>query len=316
MRLSIRRARARCVAMLGLAVPLTTLCAVAQAASPAPPPTRIVSINLCADQILLELVDAERIAAVSHLAADPTVSAVANQARGLTLTRGDGEDVLRYGPDLVLASAFTPRARVDHLRRLGMKVILVPHARDIEGIRSAIRVVADAVQARARGDHLIARFDATLARARKIATRSGRAAAGSKPRAILYSVNALAAGSYGLTHTAMTIAGLTNAAPSLGRGPGGRLPLERLLQANPDVILLSHAVDAYGAIAVAANLRHPAFRWLMRTRPTFVLRQAVTLCGTPKLADAIAALADKVARRRAGQSEQPAPPLQPLQWAR
>ena len=35
-----------------------------------PPPQRIVSLNLCVDQILVDLVALGRIAALSHLAAD------------------------------------------------------------------------------------------------------------------------------------------------------------------------------------------------------------------------------------------------------
>ena len=57
---------------------------------------RIVSLNLCADQILVDLVPRERIAAVSHLAADPWSSAVAEKARGIPWTRGKAEEVLAY----------------------------------------------------------------------------------------------------------------------------------------------------------------------------------------------------------------------------
>ena len=81
------------------------------------PPRRIVSLDLCTDQLLIELVDRARIAAVTHLAADPAVSAIPDKARGLAITRGAAEDVLRYDPDLILAGPFGVAASVDLLRR-------------------------------------------------------------------------------------------------------------------------------------------------------------------------------------------------------
>ena len=44
---------------------------------------RIVSINLCTDQLLLLLAPRSRIASVSHLAANPLYSAYADRAGGL-----------------------------------------------------------------------------------------------------------------------------------------------------------------------------------------------------------------------------------------
>ena len=67
---------------------------------------RIVSLDLCTDQLLVELVARERIAAVTYLAAHASLSAIPEQARGLPITHGGAEDVLRLDPDLVLAGPF------------------------------------------------------------------------------------------------------------------------------------------------------------------------------------------------------------------
>ena len=53
------------------------------------PPRRIVSLDLCSDQVLLELAPRERIAAVTHLAGDATVSAIPAEAQGIPITHGD-----------------------------------------------------------------------------------------------------------------------------------------------------------------------------------------------------------------------------------
>src|SRR5262245_6215272 len=96
----------RSLASLGL-MAAAALCPAAGQADDAP--RRIVSLDLCTDQLMLELAPREHIAAVTHLAADPTVSAIPDKARGLAITHGGAEDVLRLDPDLVLAGPYGVR---------------------------------------------------------------------------------------------------------------------------------------------------------------------------------------------------------------
>ena len=108
---------------LGLTLALASVPAFAQGsagphAESLAKPTRIVSLDLCTDQLLIELVGRERIAAVTHLAADPAVSAIPAKAKGIPITHGAAEDVLRYDPDLILAGPFGVSPTVGLLRRL------------------------------------------------------------------------------------------------------------------------------------------------------------------------------------------------------
>ena len=88
--------------------------AVAQAVAK---PKRIVSLDLCTDQLLIDLVPRERIAAVTHLAADASVSAIPEKARGLPITHGGAEDVLARDPDLILAGPWGVAGTVSLLQR-------------------------------------------------------------------------------------------------------------------------------------------------------------------------------------------------------
>ena len=82
----------------GLLIGLLLIAAPAKAA-----PERIVSLNLCADQMLLALADRGQIAALSHLATDPGISAAAEAAR----VRGPQD-----GPWLVIgADTMIPASR-------------------------------------------------------------------------------------------------------------------------------------------------------------------------------------------------------------
>ncbi|RLA20277.1 MAG: ABC transporter substrate-binding protein, partial [Gammaproteobacteria bacterium] len=75
-------------------------------------PQRIVSLNLCADQLLLQLAEPKAIASLTHLAADPELSYLAEEATNYPLNYGSAEEILQLDPDLILAGSFTARPAV------------------------------------------------------------------------------------------------------------------------------------------------------------------------------------------------------------
>ena len=251
-------------------------------------PRRIVSLNLCTDEIVLDLVPRERIAAVSHLAADPLVSAVAERAKGLPWTRGEAESVLALEPDLVLAGTFTTPATLDLLERIGRRVVRVPQASDLDGIHAAIRAVAAAVHEQGRGEELVHSFGAGLAAARADMPPFHDAAL---PSALIYQVNGLSAGAGSLANALIRAAGLRNHAASLGLGAGGALPLEVLAASPPDLVILTGPADEYRTV-VAENLRHPVLRAVLAARASVVVPWRLWLCGSHHAGEAVRRFAE------------------------
>ncbi|APT34867.1 ABC transporter substrate-binding protein [Methylobacterium phyllosphaerae] len=86
-------------------------------------PVRVVSMNLCADELVLRLADRDQVLAVTYLARDSRGSTVATEAVGLPVTRGLTEEVVALKPDLVIAGAFTTRTTVGMLKRVGAPVL-------------------------------------------------------------------------------------------------------------------------------------------------------------------------------------------------
>jgi iron complex transport system substrate-binding protein len=258
--------------------------ALATGAPAAEPPRRIASLDLCTDQLLVELVDRARIAAVTHLAADPTVSAIPEKARGIPVTRGAAEDVLGYDPDLILAGPFGVAASVDMLRRLGRRVVIVPLPQDLAGVRTAVRTVATAAGAEREGEALIADFDRRLARLAASRTEP-------PPTAIIYQIGGTVSGPGSLADAALAAAGYRNRARDYRLTPGGQAPLEVLLADPPDLLVLSSGAEEYRTV-LADNLRHPAFRLLRRQRASIELPWRHWLCGTPHVVEAVERLAE------------------------
>jgi len=273
---------ATCAALLA-----TFACAQGTASTNAgatPNPNRIVSLDVCADQLLIELVGRERIAAVTFLAADPAVSAIPAKAKGLPITHGAAEDVLRYDPDLILAGQFGVSATVDLLRRLKRNVVIVPLASDLDGVRAAVRIVAGAVGEGPRGEAMTAAFD------RRLAGLASPAHAATPPTAIVYQVGGSVSGPGSLAEAALVAAGFRNKVAEYRLTRNGQVPLELLVAAPPDLLVLSSAVDEYRT-ALADNLRHPVLRRLRQSHASLELPWQLWLCGTPNIADAIERLA-------------------------
>ena len=112
-----------------------------------PKPQRIVSLNLCIDQMLLLLVEPSRIAALSRLAKDSHLSVLADQARMLPQTMGSAEEVLALQPDLVLVGSFTTQHTTDMLRHFGIPIAVIPLAdgwdKSIEQLELIARFTGD-----------------------------------------------------------------------------------------------------------------------------------------------------------------------------
>lgn len=263
-------------------------------------PRRIVSLNLCTDQILLDLVPRDRIAGLTKLSADRNVSAVASDVTGVNLIWGGAEEVLGLDPDLILASPFSATPTVDLLKRLGLRIELVPFATDFASIRSTVRQVAKAVGEIERGEVVIQRFDRALSLAQSRRDR--------QPEALVYQVNGLVSGTGSLADAALKAAGLTNQiarrgpGSGLGRGSGARLALESIVAMPPDLVVLAQGMQTYRTV-VSDNLRHPALARVIAETAGLELPMPLWLCGAPRVADAVAMLA--VAREKLSATTRP-----------
>ena len=228
-------------------------------------PQRIVSMNLCTDQLTLMLVEPARIASISFLGADPAESPVADMARGIPINHGLAEEVIAVKPDLVLTGRFSTGFAKAMLRRLGYPVIEVDSPRTINAIHTVVRQVAVALAAADRGDQLLADMDRRLAMVAANASRRPRSTA------LIYDANGFTVGRPGVSDEIMTLAGLDNLAPGLGISEYGQVPLETMIAARPAHIV--HLVYRPGVPSMAdAVMHHPVLKHLQRGSPAMVGR--------------------------------------------
>ncbi len=133
------------------------------AAAPATNPARVMSLNLCTDQLLLVLLPRERITSVSFLSLSSQNAVFTAEAAGVPVNYGSLEEVFVQMPDLVIAgTATTPTAR-GLLSRSRIPLLQVPPAENFDQIRSVTRLVSRAVGEELKGEALIQHMDRTLA---------------------------------------------------------------------------------------------------------------------------------------------------------
>jgi iron complex transport system substrate-binding protein len=123
------------------AVSLALLAASAQAA----PPRRVVSLNLCTDELVLLLAAPEQLASVTHLSHKPNESVLWRAARRYPLNNGSLLSVTRHRPDLVLTMGGGGGDKVGIARRLGVPVVDLPYPQSLADIERSIATVASAL---------------------------------------------------------------------------------------------------------------------------------------------------------------------------
>jgi iron complex transport system substrate-binding protein len=228
----------------------------------------VVSLNLCTDEYLV-LLAPERVAALTVLARDPTLSVVSEQARRLPAVRPSAEAVLALHPALVLAGPFGAQTTLMALETGGVKIVRTTLPADFAAIRAETRRLAALLDVPARGEAIIADMDARLA------------ALPTRPRetALMLEARGWTAGPGSLGDAVLSAAGLGNA------GTGGRMSLEGLA-AHPPGLLAVPTRPATPSLATDF-LTHPVLRAVKRRE----IPPALLACGGPWSVGAVEILA-------------------------
>ena len=246
-------------------------------------PERIVSLDYCADQYVLQLVEPERILALSR-DAEREFSYLREAAAGLPTVRPAAEDVLVLGPDLVIRSYGGGPNAASFYTRAGVAVLDIGSADTIDEIMSVMADVAERLGEPERGRAVIDEMRRRLAALPESTTDS---------QTLYMTPAGVTSGPGSLVHEMLRTAGLEN----FQQEPGWRsIPLERLAREQPDLV----AYASFGAGAEHPDawsaMRHPLAQAQLADREVVQLNGAWTACGAWFLLDAVEAMARSAAR--------------------
>lgn len=212
-------------------------------------PAKIVSLTPATTEILFALGVGDRVVGkVEDLTPfPPAVTKVPDVAK---FGEVDVEHIVALGADLVIAggNSFNPPDKIAQLRRLGVPVV-VEYAPDIAGVLKDIELTGDAVGRPAEARDLTASMKAAFDQV------EAATADFPKPR-VFYELDATqkiyTAADHSFLAEMITLAG--GAPITTGSTTNFEIPLERLVTADPELILLGDA--AYGTTADAVRQRN------------------------------------------------------------
>ena len=255
-----------------VAAVLLCLAQQAAAAPSRPLPHRIMSLKLCTDELLMDLVPVERIASISYLSREAAALKTWPEAARIPVNHNSIEEVLAVRPDVILIDAYQSPSMRALLAASGARLVPVPDAQNFDQIRAVTRSVADALGVRAKAESLIAKMDADLRTMEEHRPAQAIRVAG-------WGGGGYVPGRDTLFNTLLEAAGGTNVAAT-----GGYYDVEALIAARPQV--LAFGDDYIGTPSLRRDQdEHPALLKAVGHRRV-VYPSAAFACGLPRSVDA------------------------------
>lgn len=245
-------------------------------------PQRIVSMNLCTDELLMRIVDPSRIASVTYLSTQPINAplGLGGIASKLKANHGLAEEVLMQKPDLILAGRYTTSTATALLRKLGHNVVIFDPENTLDDMRANIRKLGEAVGETARAEQVIADFDT------KLAALQAQIPPGEQPIYAEIGVNNFIAGNNTLYTHIVNAAGYRTLGQALGFQGFRNVPLEQIISVKPALISTATPWTNPPSMSTMA-LRHPALRAMVEKTPQVSIPERYTTCGAPSVLGAV-----------------------------
>lgn len=217
------------------------VCLLGSSAAWAQAPQRVVTVNLCLDQIALRLAAPGQLVGVSYLSHDPRLSVMADRARVIPPVRATAESILELRPDLVIFDR-DAHANIKRLvRKAGVPILEVPWAASLDDAEQLIVRIGAALGRDAEASVIVANMHEQRRRLRYDGPTVGLAA--------VLQPNRATAGKGSLMDELLRLSGFRNLAAELGIPAYGRLPLESVLAGRPDLLVLDGDANAHPARA-------------------------------------------------------------------
>ncbi|MEP3248235.1 MAG: ABC transporter substrate-binding protein [Sneathiella sp.] len=245
-------------------------------------PTRVVSTNLCTDQLALLIAHPNQILSLSYLSIDENSSVLYEQARQYPVNHGLAEEVFALKPDLVLSGLYSARYTTALLRRLGKNVVTFNPAYSLEDIKANITRMGKILGREKEARFILKKFNQDLT---KIAELASLKSPSSARTLSLYGANGRTTGAGTLANALIKAAGFENLAGRLEITGTGYLPLEILVHEAPDM-LVTYGKDLISSRSEEA-LHHPALTKAFSPSSRLDIASKHWICGAPFIVETL-----------------------------
>ena len=251
------------------------------------PQSRIASLNLCLDQVLLRWAPPESIVSVTWLSAQEQYRR-APVPKHVYLNRAQAEELLPLQPDLILTGEYGAQRAAARLQEFGLRVVRVPDAYSLEQLQQqleSLRATLGPLPGLRQQQQTLHRLLADTAPDH--AEKKSAAA----PSAMILSANNITYGSGMLEHQLLSRAGFINLAAKNGINQLGRITLEQVIADEPDLLVFYGGEQDF-AIAHLAE-RHPVLRRYLNRGRVYRLPQELGFCPALAAAEVLQQLIEK-----------------------
>ena len=207
-------------------------------------PQRILTVSAGTDELMLGLVEPERMAAINESLADrahTNIPWVCDRIPTVIPRSPSVEQIAALHPDLVVVTPWMPRENIDAIRELNVPVVVCKSAATIEDIHANIRLFASAVGEPERGEKLIGKMEDKLA---EIRAKVAQVPEEKKHKSIALISIMVNYGGAGCTFDELCrCTDSINAKAAAGNRMGQEMTKEQLVAANPDYLFFPSYED-------------------------------------------------------------------------
>lgn len=237
---------------------------------------RIASVNLCADQLLVALASADRVAALGPFARDSNISFFSSHAQKFATVSGRSEDLLSIQVDAIAVGPFDNKFMRAMLARRSIKVITVEQWTSLAGVRRGVQTFAEQIGETDKGAELVSEIDTALIDLDRLANRLPM-------RSFLVLHRRGFVGQADIVAEILERAGLTNS----GRNSPMRfLSVEAVIAERADFLVVTGR-DLKAEDRGLELLEHPALRRLYPDERRITAPDHLTICAGPATPDLI-----------------------------
>lgn len=186
-------------------------------------PQRVVSLNMCADELVLLLAAPEQVFSVTHLSQDRHEFAFWRTARRYRTNDGSIASVAGMRPDLIVTMGGLARDHARLAERIGAEIVILPYPQTLRDVETAIMQVAAALGREERAGRYIA-----------ILRRLKETRPPSPTEAVFLSDGGLSVASGSLDAQWLSLAGI-----AIPDNQGGRVTAEQMLIDPPATVVRS-----------------------------------------------------------------------------
>ena len=207
-------------------------------------PQRILTVSAGTDELMLGLVEPERMAAINESLADrehTNIPWVCDRIPMVIPRNPSVEQIAALHPDLVVVTPWMPRENIDAIRELNVPVVVCKSAATMEDIYANIRLFASAVGEPERGEKLIGKMEDKLA---EIRAKVAQVPEEKKHKSIALISIMVNYGGAGCTFDELCrCTASINAKAAAGNRMGQEMTKEQLVAANPDYLFFPSYED-------------------------------------------------------------------------